>query len=116
MKKKAAALICTIMTVASLAACGKASPEKTWSGAYINDNGMILVLSEDGSGYLNDGYGHNYEIEWEIDDDEISFETDNGYEFTIDIEDKEPSDKITVKAKNAGAEKFKRVEIYEEKK
>jgi hypothetical protein len=115
MKKKAAALICTIMTVTSLVACSKTSPEKAWSGAYINDDGMILVLSEDGSGYLNDGYGSNLEIEWEIDDEEISFEADNGMDFTIDIEDKEPGDRITVKGSDKSSDKFKRVEIYEEK-
>jgi hypothetical protein len=36
-------------------------------------------------------------------------------DFTIDIEDKEPGDKITVKGSDKSSDKFKRVEIYEEK-
>ncbi|SHH04221.1 hypothetical protein SAMN02745229_00070 [Butyrivibrio fibrisolvens DSM 3071] len=116
MKKKSVVFVCSLMAVMSLVACGKkTSPEKEWTGAYVNKNGMMLILCEDGDGYLNEGYRSNDKIEWEIDDDEIEFKTKSGEKYTIDIEDKEPGDKITVKSKSSKtSEKFERVEIYEE--
>lgn len=120
MKKKVIVLVCSLMTVMSLVGCGgKSSPEKEWSGVYIGKDGSVLVLCEDGDGYLNGGNADNVKIEWEIDDDEIVLESSRYGELTIDIDDKEPDDKITVeKGKNGQGwndEKFERVEIYEQK-
>ena len=122
MKKKVVVAMCSLMAVMSLAACGKkTSPEKEWSGVYLGKDGSVLVLCEDGEGYLNGGANtDNVKIDWEIDDDEIVLECSKYKKLFIDIDDKEPDDKITVEAKDGKSqswydETFERVEIYEEK-
>ncbi|MCR5770447.1 MAG: hypothetical protein K6G87_04340 [Butyrivibrio sp.] len=116
MKKKVVVALCSLMAVMSLAGCGKFQV-KEWSGVYIGEEGSVLILCEDGEGYLNGGTKENTKIDWEIDDDEIVVECSTYNELTIDIDDKEPGDKITLEAGKKGEnwndEKFKRVEIYE---
>ena len=59
-----------------------------------------------------------FEIEWEIDDDEITITCDRFKELVIDIDGKDPDDKISVdkgqNGENWNDEKFKRTELYEE--
>ena len=124
MKKKVVVFLCSLMAVMSLVACGKDSSkdddsiEREWSGVYIGEDGSTLILCEDGNGWLNGGTPENFEIEWEIDDDEITITCDRFKELVIDIDGKDPDDKISVdkgqNGENWNDEKFKRTELYEE--
>jgi hypothetical protein len=120
MKKKAVVALCSLMAVLSLAACGKGketSPESEWAGVYIGKDGSLLILCEDGGGYINGGTPDNYKIKWKIDDDEIVIKCDRFEKLIIDIDDAEPDDTICVSGKEGQSwrdEDFDRTEIYEE--